>query len=94
MVKFLRNIFLLFLLLQFKDFCILFHIIGTEWKLIEPPPGKHFVQISVGSNALWVVTKNKEIFFNTINSSSPWKSMVGEFDQITVGPNDQVNRIK
>ena len=92
MVKFPRNIFLLFLLLQFKDFCILFHIIGTEWKLIEPPPGKHFVQISVGSNALWVVTKNKEIFFNAINSSSSsWKSMVGEFDQIAVGPNDQVN---
>ena len=78
-----------------RETTVSYYFVGSEWKLINPPPGKHLMQISVGSNALWVVTKDREIFFNTINSStssSSWKSMVGEFDQIAVGPNDQVKK--
>ena len=72
----------------------MFSSTGTKWELVQPPPGQYLTQICVGSNALWAVSKEKKVFFNKLDStfSSSWKSMVGEFEQLAVGPNDQVCR--
>lgn len=73
------------------------HPSGKNWLVIQSPSNLLFNQVSVGCNALWAITKLKKVFFyrgmtrGLENSEDrDWVEMVGEFDLISVGPNDQV----
>ena len=78
-------------------------LLGTEWLVVEPPSDQQITQISVGNNALWAVTKEKQVYFRSIverkesqttAANKGWKSMVGEFISVAVGSNDQVLVLK
>ncbi|XP_031562764.1 tectonin beta-propeller repeat-containing protein 1-like [Actinia tenebrosa] len=81
---------------------------GTQWVEVNPPslsPNNEIcqlLQVSVGVNGVWALTKDEQVWFrkgvNTsqVNASikevtgTSWIQMVGRFLLLSVGPNDQV----
>ncbi|XP_069761521.1 tectonin beta-propeller repeat-containing protein 1 isoform X3 [Narcine bancroftii] len=69
---------------------------GNSWQIIEPQnSGNGFVQVSVGVNVLWAVTRDRKMWFRRgVCSENPigtgWICMNIEMMMVNVGLNDQV----
>ncbi|XP_013383971.1 tectonin beta-propeller repeat-containing protein 1 [Lingula anatina] len=77
------------------------NVIGTHWVKVEAPSNEiTFLQVSVGVNAVWAISRDGKIWFRrgVVGSSSDqesvtgsgWIEMVGEMSMLSVGLNDQV----
>ncbi|XP_048407560.1 tectonin beta-propeller repeat-containing protein 1 isoform X1 [Stegostoma tigrinum] len=69
---------------------------GSSWKIVEPPNSENgLVQVSVGINVLWAITRDRKVWFRRgVCSENPvgtgWICMNIEMVMVNVGLNDQV----
>lgn len=69
---------------------------GNSWEIVEPQnSGNGFVQVSVGVNVLWAVTRDRKVWFRRgVCSENPvgagWICMNVEMVMVNIGLNDQV----
>lgn len=79
------------------------NLIGDKWVEISPPgENLRITQVSVGTNAVWVVTNDSHVWFRRgvkgdicgISEDAAvgngWVEMVGNISQVSVSANDQV----
>ncbi|KAI1285473.1 Tectonin beta-propeller repeat-containing protein 1 [Halotydeus destructor] len=81
------------------------NIYGSHWIEVEPPVSAKLLQVSVGIDAVWAISRDYRVWFRKgvraktcgMNDScamgSGWIEMVGEMSVISVSGNDQVYAI-